>query len=323
MKVLITGVAGFIGMHLAQKLLNLDIEVIGIDILNDYYDEKLKISRLELLNQYKKFTFIKEDICEYESLLNAVKESKPSDIIHLAGQPGVRYSTDNPQAVMDGNIRGFLNILECCRSFSVKHFIFASSSSVYGLTSEPSLAESQTTDTPASFYAASKKCNEIMAYSYSNLFQIPTTALRLFTVYGPWGRPDMAYHSFTRSILHKEQIAVFNSGNMLRDFTYIDDVTESIYRILKKPPNESDKPPFNIFNIGNSKPISLMDFIITLEEVIGAKAEKLLLPMPKGDIKFTKANSEKLEAYISFTPSTEIKDGLEKFYSWYKSYYNY
>jgi UDP-glucuronate 4-epimerase len=199
--------------------------------------------------------------------------------------------------------------------------MFASSSSVYGLTAEKVLTESQVTDTPASFYAASKKCNEIMAHSYSNLFQIPTTALRLFTVYGPWGRPDMAYHAFTKSILKREQIALFNSGDMLRDFTYIDDVIESIYKLLDKPPPCNAQPPFNVFNIGNNHPISLKDFITTLEEIIGLKAEKILLPMPKGDVKNTRANTNKLKNYISFKPNTEIKYGLEKFYTWYKSYY--
>lgn len=334
MKILITGIAGFIGYHLASKLSNERYRIVGIDNLNKYYNVELKEDRLENLGIdtgdikygekydsriYGNISFIKLDISDREGIFNLFKEEQFDYVINLAAQAGVRYSLENPYSYIDSNINGFINILEACRTYPVKHLIFASSSSVYGLNSKTPFLETDITDTPASLYAATKKSNELMAHTYAHLFKIPVTGLRFFTVYGPWGRPDMAYFNFTKKILSGEEIGVFNYGEMQRDFTYIDDIVESISKIIEKIP--SGNVPMEVYNIGGNSPVQLLDFIHCLENVIGRKAEIKLLPMQQGDVKITYANTEKLEKVISFKPSIGIEQGLTQFYHWYKKYY--
>lgn len=332
-KILITGVAGFIGFHLSQNLLNKNYVVIGIDNLNDYYDLKLKQDRVKQLKQYNNFIFHKIDLKDKKSLDNLFNEYQPSYVINLAAQAGVRYSIVNPYAYVDSNLIGFINILEACRNYPVKHLLYASSSSVYGGNKTVPFSTNHNVDHPVSLYAATKKSNELMAHTYSHLYGIPTTGLRFFTVYGPWGRPDMAYFSFTKDILAGKPIKVFNHGKMERDFTYVDDIVEGIYKLIDKVPlvyedwDESKDDlstsfaPYKIYNIGNNNPIKLMRFIKALENSLGVEAKKVYMDMQPGDVLRTYADVSDLEKDIDFKPSTSIEDGLKKFVDWYKDYY--
>tara|TARA_Y100000589_G_C27197333_1_gene647541 strand:- start:7839 stop:8900 length:1062 start_codon:yes stop_codon:yes gene_type:complete len=344
--VLITGVAGFIGFHLAKKLIFQGTPVIGVDNINKYYDPKLKEARI---NQLKKiandnktfFDLVKTDIENKENIEKVFKGNNlygtsiplPKIIVNLAAQAGVRYSIENPDAYIKSNIVGFQNILEQCRKCKIDHFIYASSSSVYGGNTKIPFSELDNVDHPVSLYAATKKSNELVAHSYSHLYGIPSTGLRFFTVYGPWGRPDMALFLFTKAILNNEPINIFNNGEMIRDFTYIDDIIESLIRLIyKKPqPNTSfntDIPepgkswaPYRIFNIGNSKPTNLMAYIQEIEDCLGIEAKKNFLPMQAGDVKITASNTMSLENWIKFKPSTPIADGVRQFVDWYKNFY--
>lgn len=327
MKILVTGVAGFIGFHVAKALLARGDTVIGIDNLNDYYDIKLKNARLSQLiahPQSSNFTFIKQDIADSQSLLNLFAEHKPARVIHLAAQAGVRYSLQNPHAYSQSNLVGFVNILEACRHHKVEHLVYASSSSVYGGNTKMPFSEQDVVDHPVSLYAATKKANELMAHTYSHLYEIPTTGLRFFTVYGPWGRPDMSPFLFADAILHNRPIKVFNHGDMLRDFTYIDDIVEGVIRVLDKvatPENAHNKVPYRIFNIGNSHPEKLLDFIGYIEKAIGKPAKKEFLPMQAGDVKATYAETIALENWVGFKPSTSLSIGVERFINWYREFY--
>lgn len=333
-KILVTGVVGFIGFHLTQLLHKEGFIVIGIDNFNDYYDPSLKQSRLELLNQNVNFTFHKVDLKDKEELENIFKMYKPDYVVNLAAQAGVRYSITNPQAYVDSNLIGFVNILEACRNYPVKHLLYASSSSVYGGNKVAPFSTNHQVDHPVSLYAATKKSNELMAHTYSHLYGIPTTGLRFFTVYGPWGRPDMAYFSFTKDILEGKTINVYNHGKMERDFTYIDDIVEGISKLITKIPVSNPEwdeskddlsssfAPYKVYNIGNNKPVKLMDFISTLETKIGVTANKNYMEMQPGDVLRTYADVSDLERDIDFKPSTSIDEGLGKFVDWYKDYYN-
>ena len=338
MKVLVTGAAGFIGYHLSDKLVKEGFSVVGFDNLNNYYDVNLKFARLKLLEKNNKtrnsFVFKKGDLVQKDKLKSIFDEYRPEFVINLAAQAGVRYSIENPSAYIESNIIGFSNILECCREYEIEHLLYASSSSVYGGNKNLPFREDDNVDHPVSLYGATKKSNELMAHSYSHLYGIPTTGLRFFTVYGPWGRPDMAYFLFTKAILNREPINIFNNGNMIRDFTYIDDVVESVYKLLNKKPllnNNFDyinpKPnkswaPYKIFNIGNSQPINLMEYIINIEEALGVPAIKNFMPMQDGDVRSTSSYTKDLEEFIGYKPSTSIKEGIFRFISWYKSFYN-
>ena len=326
--ILITGVAGFIGFHLSKKLLKKNLKIIGIDNLNNYYDVKLKESRIQELIKYKdNFIFKKIDLLDLSKMNEVFEYYSPKIIIHLAAQVGVRYSLINPKSYIDSNIVGFSNILELCKESKIEHLIYASSSSVYGGNRKTPFSESDNVDNPVSLYAASKKANELMAYSYSHLYKIPSTGLRFFTVYGPWGRPDMAPMIFTKAIINQTKIEVFNHGDMARDFTYIDDVIEVIYRLLNKPPlpqgskYSSNLVPYNIFNVGNNKTIKLLSFINLLEKELGQKSIKDFKPFQKGDVKITSSDTNKIENFIEFKPNTPIEVGIKKFVRWYKSYY--
>lgn len=333
LKILVTGTAGFIGFHLTKYLLNKGLNVIGVDNINDYYETQLKYDRISILKQYENFMFYKADIKDKERLEDIFKSTKPETVINLAAQAGVRYSIENPYAYVDSNLIGFVNILEACRNYPVKHLLYASSSSVYGGNKIVPFSTNHNVDHPISLYAATKKSNELLAHTYSHLFNIPTTGLRFFTVYGPWGRPDMAYYSFTKNIIEGKPIKVFNYGKMERDFTYVDDIVESIYKLINKIPkadicwDESDGKlsssfaPYRIYNIGNNQPIQLMRFINILEEKIGEKAEIVYMDMQPGDVYKTYADISELERDINFKPSTSIEDGVEKFIGWYKDYY--
>jgi len=322
-KILITGAAGFIGFHLTKKALEMDDQVMGLDNLNDYYDNQLKKDRISQIHS-SHFTFIKGYLEDNQLVDSLFKKNKFDYVINLAAQAGVRYSLINPHAYIESNIEGFLNILEACRHYPVKHLIFASSSSVYGANERIPFAESDTTDKPLSLYGASKKSDELIAYSYSHLFNIPTTGLRFFTVYGPWGRPDMAAYIFAKAIFEGKPIKVFNFGKMRRDFTYIDDIVVGVLEILKRIPfsKESGKtPPFEIYNIGNNKPESLEHFIEVLEKEIGKKATKEFLPLQPGDVIETYAAIDKLTKATGFSPSTSIETGIRKFIEWYRTYH--
>ena len=333
MKILVTGAAGFIGMHFSKRLLEEGYEVVGIDNLNDYYDPQLKEARLLELKKYDRFTFVRLDLVDREGIFELFKKYAFTHVMNLAAQAGVRYSLQNPHAYVDSNLVGFVNILEACRHYPVKHLIYASSSSVYGANAKMPFSTSDNVDHPVSLYAATKKANELMAHTYSHLYGIPTTGLRFFTVYGPWGRPDMAYFSFTKNILEGKTIKVFNHGNMKRDFTYIDDIVEGMMRLLDHPPlpNEqwdrfhpdpsSSYAPYKIYNIGNNKPVKLLDFIETLESLLGVEAKKEFLPMQPGDVEATYADIDDLHQAVGFQPSTSIQDGLRMFVEWYKAYY--
>lgn len=333
MRILITGVAGFIGFHLSKKLLDESYEVVGIDNLNSYYDSNLKKSRIKQLNHYKNFIFYLKDLKDKEEIAKLFESSQPTHVIHLAAQAGVRYSIENPDAYVESNLVGFMNILEACRNYPVEHLIYASSSSVYGGNKVAPFSTNHNVDHPVSLYAATKKSNELMAHTYSHLYGIPTTGLRFFTVYGPYGRPDMAYFSFTKDILAGNPIKVFNHGKMERDFTYIDDIVEGIAKLIEKAPTankdwdeskddiSSSFAPYKIYNIGNNNPVPLMRFINALESALGKEAEKIFVDMQPGDVLRTYADVTDLERDISFKPSTSIEDGLQKFVDWYIEYY--
>ena len=328
-----TGVAGFIGMHCARKLLDDGHEIVGIDNLNNYYDVALKEDRLKLLEGYKSFRFLKLDIKDQKDVVDLFKKESPQRVLHLAAQAGVRYSIQNPYVYIDSNIQGFINILEGCRAIKTEHLVFASSSSVYGGNTKVPFSEHDNVDHPVSLYAATKKANELMAHTYSHLYQIPTTGLRFFTVYGPWGRPDMSPMLFTKAILADEPIQVFNHGDMMRDFTYIDDIVVSVNETLFKtatpnsnfngqhPDPATSHAPYRIFNIGNSHPIPLMQFIETIEDALGKKAIKKMMGMQAGDIKITSADTSELNQWVNFKPNTSIKEGVTRFIDWYKNYY--
>ena len=335
--ILVTGAAGFIGYHLCKRLLKEDYIVIGIDNLNDYYDVKLKESRLNQLSLNSKenqnWLFRKISIEKIDQLSNIFSEYKPNMVINLAAQAGVRYSIKNPAVYIDTNLKGFHNILDCSVKFDIEHLVYASSSSVYGGNVKLPYSEKDPVDHPVSLYAATKKCNELLAHSYSHIYQLPITGLRLFTVYGPWGRPDMAPMIFTRSILDNSIIKIFNNGDLSRDFTYIDDVIEVIYRVLKKPARpdknfkrisptpESSWCPHRIFNVGNNKPILIMDFIKVLEKELGVEAIKTFERMQKGDVKNTFADTKLIQEWIGFSPNTKLEIGISNFVKWYKDVY--
>ena len=338
-KVLVTGVAGFIGFHVAKILLRHSVDVIGVDNINNYYSTELKKARLSELEfaadqSCANFTFYRLDLSDSAAIHDLFSAHNPCSVVHLAAQAGVRYSIENPSAYIQSNLVGFSNIIECCRSFSLKHLLYASSSSVYGGNKNLPFSELDSVDHPVSLYAATKKSNELIAHSYSHLYGLPTTGLRFFTVYGPWGRPDMALFLFTDAILSGRPIKVFNNGQMTRDFTYVDDIVEAIYRLLLKPalPDRSfdySKPnsasswaPYRIFNIGNSSPISLMTYIEALENKLGIEAIKDYMPMQPGDVAATSANTDLLERYIQFKPCTTVDDGISRFVDWYRIFYN-
>lgn len=354
MKVLITGTAGFIGFHLAQRLILEGHEIIGVDNVNDYYDIRVKLGRLELHGidsasmrkdpfpgsgivhqsiKYPNYKFVRLDISNYEKISRLFEREGFDCVCSLAAQAGVRYSLTNPWAYVDSNIHGFLSILEACRHYKIKHLVFASSSSVYGLNEAMPFSTSHNVDHPVSLYAASKKTNELMAHTYSHLYRIPTTGLRFFTAYGPWGRPDMALFLFIKAILEDKPINVFNNGNMKRDFTYIDDIIEGIIRVIQKPPKgdtgwSAEKPdpgsssaPYKIYNVGNSRPVQLMDFISAIEKALGKTAVKNFLPLQDGDVPATWADTVDLERDMGYRPQTSIEDGVRKFIEWYKSFF--
>jgi len=334
-KILITGSAGFIGFHLSKSLLNKGDFVIGLDNLNDYYDVSLKRSRLKQLQEYPNYKHIDINMEDRQPVENLFSTERFDKVVNLAAQAGVRYSIKNPQAYVDSNIVGFVNLLEGCRHNNVKHFVFASSSSVYGANTITPYSVHHNVDHPISLYAASKKANELMAHSYSHLFQLPCTGLRFFTVYGPWGRPDMAYFLFTKAILEDKTINVFNHGKMKRDFTFIDDIVKGIISVLDRiaqpnPKWSSNSPdpatsyaPYKIYNIGNNKQVELSIFIQVLENILGKKANKKFLPMQAGDVQSTFADVDDLMKDTGFRPETSIEEGLEKFVDWYRSYYQY
>ena len=333
MKILVTGAAGFVGFYVAQRLLARGDEVIAIDNLNDYYDVSLKEARLNVLRSHpnaKNLQFFKLDIADTTKVMELFKEQKPQRVIHLAAQAGVRYSLKNPHAYAQSNLVGFTNILEGCRAIQAEHLVYASSSSVYGGNTKMPFSETDAVDNPVSLYAATKKANELMAHTYSHLYQLPTTGLRFFTVYGPWGRPDMAPFLFADAILKGKAIQIFNHGEMMRDFTYVDDIVEGVIRVSDKPAtperllNETSlsyNAPYRIFNIGNSQPEKLLDFIGYIESAIGVEAKKEFLPMQPGDVKATYADTSKLEQWINFKPATQLKDGVNTFIKWYREYY--
>lgn len=318
MKYLVSGVAGFIGMHTAKKLLESGEQVVGLDSLNDYYQPDLKLHRLDQLNSFSNFNFKKIDISSREIVSDLFSKERFDYVIHLAAQAGVRYSIENPFAYVDSNLVGMMTILEGCRISGVRHLIYASSSSVYGMNSKIPFSESDRVDSPVSLYAATKKANELMAHSYSKLYDIPTTGLRFFTVYGPAGRPDMAPWLFTEAIINDEPIKVFNHGKMMRDFTYIDDIVEGVVRIAEMPPQDSI--PYRVINIGNNQPIELSRFIHAIESACGKVAKKIMLPMQPGDVERTYADTQLLENAVGYKPQVEIEAGIEKFVQWYKSW---
>ncbi len=331
--ILITGAAGFIGFHLSKCLLEMGYYVLGIDNLNDYYDVKLKEDRLNLLKKYSEFKNYILDLSDRAGLFRVFDSNKIDTIINLAAQPGVRYSIENPQAYIDSNIQGFLNILEAARYYKPQHLIYASSSSVYGANTKIPFSVSDNVDHPMSLYAATKKANELMAHTYSSLYNIPTTGLRFFTVYGPWGRPDMALFLFTKAILEGQAIDVFNNGDMSRDFTYIDDIVQAVAKLIDKIPQPDNAwngmdpnpatsyAPYRLYNIGNNNPVSLMEFIRSIERATQKKAHLNFLPMQPGDVKQTYADVSDLEKIINYRPSTPLDKGIKEFVNWYKDYY--
>ena len=332
-KILVTGAAGFIGFHLCRRLLDRGEVVLGLDNLNDYYEVGLKIDRIRQIEGRKNFKFLKMDIADQGSILELFSKEKPDVAVNLAAQAGVRYSLINPHAYIENNITGFLNILEGCRRHPVDHLVFASSSSVYGANTKMPFSVHDNVDHPVSLYGATKKADELMAHVYSTLFNVPSTGLRFFTVYGPWGRPDMVLFIFTRAILEGKPIDVFNYGKMQRDFTYVDDIVEGVSRVIDKVPEprpgwDSRRPdpatgsgPFRMYNIGNNNPVELVRLIEILEDCLGKKAEKRLLPMQAGDVVATYADVDDLMRDVDFKPSTPIEDGVKRFVDWYKSYY--
>ncbi|MBS1189111.1 MAG: NAD-dependent epimerase/dehydratase:Short-chain dehydrogenase/reductase SDR:3-beta hydroxysteroid [Rhodocyclaceae bacterium] len=333
MKILVTGAAGFIGMTTALRLLARGDEVVGLDNLNDYYEVSLKEDRLKRLTAHPGFRFVKMDIADRPGMEKLFAAEKFDGVINLAAQAGVRYSLKNPHSYVDSNVVGFVNILEGCRHNGVKHLVYASSSSVYGGNTKMPFSEHDSVDHPVSLYAATKKANELMAHTYSHLYGLPTTGLRFFTVYGPWGRPDMALFLFTKAILEGRPIDVFNHGKMQRDFTYIDDIVEGVVRVLDRvaepnPAYVADRPdpatsnvPYRVFNIGNHNSVALLDYIGAVESALGMKAEKRLLPMQDGDVPATYADTAALADWVGFAPSTAIEDGVGRFIAWYRDYY--
>ncbi len=331
-KIFITGSSGFIGFHVAKKFLDKGFKVCGFDSMNNYYDVNLKKSRLKILRKYKNFLFIRGNIENEKSLNYSVKKFKPSFIIHLAAQAGVRYSIKNPKIYLNSNINGTFHVIEAARKFKIKHLIIGSSSSVYGANKKFPFQEIDKADNQLSFYAATKKSTEILAHSYSSLWNLPITMLRFFTVYGPWGRPDMAYFKFTMKILTGKKIDIYNRGKMYRDYTYIDDIVEGIYKLLKKVPSTYSKnkfkndslssvAPFRVLNIGNTKKIYLLDFINGLEKELNKKVKKNYMPMQKGDVHSTLSDTNLLRKITGYNPKTKYKEGIKKFISWYKKYY--
>ena len=327
---LVTGAAGFIGFHLTLALLERGDEVIGVDNLNDYYDPQLKQGRLDVVDSHARsdaFTFLKEDIADRDAMAALFLDHSFDVVVNLAAQAGVRYSLENPSAYVDSNLVGFVNVLEGCRRSNVGHLVYASSSSVYGMNVKQPFSTEDRVDHPISLYAATKKSNELMAHTYSHLFGLPTTGLRFFTVYGPYGRPDMAYFKFTRAILSGDPIDVYNNGIMKRDFTYVDDVILGILALLTKAPtpnldlHSAAVAPYRLFNIGNNNPVTLEDFISAIEAACGRKAVRNHLPMQPGDVPVTYADIAELKNYIGFEPATQVTDGIAKFYSWYSEYY--
>jgi len=334
MKVLVTGAAGFIGFHVSKYLMKRGDEVVGIDNINDYYDPNIKLGRLDMLREFDTFAFEKMDISDKEAMENLFKSHQFDAVINLAAQAGVRYSLENPHVYMESNIVGFLNILEGVRHHKINHLVYASSSSVYGANTLQPFSEHHNIDHPVSLYAASKKANELMAHSYSHLYNMKTTGLRFFTVYGPWGRPDMALFLFAKGILEGKPINIFNNGDMIRDFTYIDDIVEGIVRVMDKPPSgnpdwDGDKPDpatsytnYRVFNIGNNSPVKLMDFVEAIENAVGKKAIKNFMPMQPGDVPSTCADVSELEKEVGFKPATSIQQGIDNFVAWYREYFN-
>ncbi|MCX5838272.1 MAG: NAD-dependent epimerase [Deltaproteobacteria bacterium] len=333
-KILVTGAAGFIGFHLSRRLLAEGDAVIGLDNLNSYYDVTLKQARLKILGKNENFRFVRADLSDREAMERLFGENRFEIVMNLAAQAGVRYSLENPHAYMDSNLVGFLNILEGCRHHGVKHLVFASSSSVYGANTRMPFSVHDNVDHPLSLYAATKKANELMAHAYASLYRLPCTGLRFFTVYGPWGRPDMALFLFTRAILEGRPIDVFNEGRMERDFTYIDDIVEGLVRVLERLPApnpgwQGDSPdpsssfaPYRLYNIGNNRPVALMEFIEVLEGQLGRKAIKNFLPLQAGDVPATCADVDDLMAAVGFRPATPITEGIRRFVAWYREYYN-
>ncbi|WP_211850070.1 NAD-dependent epimerase [Proteus mirabilis] len=333
MKILVTGAAGFIGYHLSQRLIEMGYHVVGIDNLNDYYDVRLKEARLVKLNQLDNFQFEKIDITDSVSIAQLFADHRFDRVIHLAAQPGVRYSIENPMAYIDANIVGHINILEGCRHHNVGHLIYSSSSSVYGLNQKQPFSTEDSVDHPVSLYAATKKANELMSHSYSHLYQLPTTGLRFFTVYGPWGRPDMALFKFTKAMLAGEPIDVYNGGNMTRDFTYVDDIVSSVVRLINIIPQpnpnwtveqgetSSSSAPYKIYNVGNGQPTKLMDFITAIEKSLNIKAKLNLMPMQDGDVLSTCADCSDLAQTTGFSPNTAVEYGVKQFVDWYVDYY--
>jgi len=333
MKFLVTGAAGFIGFHVSQRLLAAGHQVVGIDNLNDYYDVSLKQARLDQILQHPEFIFLKMDLADRQAISSLFEHHEFDRVIHLGAQAGVRYSIDNPHAYADANLIGHLNILEGCRHHKIGHLLYASSSSVYGLNRKMPFSTDDSVDHPISLYAATKKANELMSHTYSHLYQLPTTGLRFFTVYGPWGRPDMALFKFTRAMLAGEQIDVYNRGQMSRDFTYIDDIAEAIVRIQDVIPQadenwtvEAGSPatssaPYRVYNIGNSQPTSLMTYIESLEKALGIEAKKNMLPMQPGDVLNTSADTQPLYDAIQFRPQTRVEQGVQNFVDWYRRFY--
>jgi len=331
--IFVTGAAGFIGFHVSKRLLERGQEVVGIDNLNDYYDPALKHARLDILRTFERFEFVRADIADRAAIEELFARHNPRRVVHLAAQAGVRYSLTNPHAYTESNITGFLNILEGCRHHGVEHLVYASSSSVYGANTKQPFSEHDNIDHPVSLYAATKKANELMAHTYAHLFGVASTGLRFFTVYGPWGRPDMALFRFTRGILAGEPIPVFNEGRMIRDFTYIDDIVEGVVRVVDQraepdPKWSGDEPdparsyaPYRVFNIGNNRPVLLLDYIAALEEALETKAQLDLLPMQPGDVVSTRADVSELEKAVGFHPSITIAEGIARFVTWYKDYF--
>ena len=334
-KILVTGAAGFIGFHLSKRLLERGDEVVGLDNLNNYYDVELKRTRLARLEKHHHFRFFKLDLVDRDSIAELFACEKFNKIVNLAAQAGVRYSIENPYAYVDSNLVGFVNLLEGCRHHNIEHFVFASSSSVYGLNTKMPFSVHHNVDHPISLYAATKKANELMAHTYAHLYGLPTTGLRFFTVYGPWGRPDMALFKFTKAIIEDKPIDVYNYGQMRRDFTYIDDIIEGVVRVLDKipeanqnwsgdSPDPSSSPaPYRLYNIGNNNPVELMHYIEVLEKTLGKTAEKNMLPMQAGDVSATYADVDDLETDVGFKPKTTIEAGIKNFIEWYKQYYSY
>ncbi|APW39505.1 protein CapI [Rhodoferax koreense] len=333
MKILVTGAAGFIGMTATLKLLARGDEVVGLDNLNDYYEVALKQSRLDRLTPHAGFRFVKLDVADRAGMADLFAAEKFDRVIHLAAQAGVRYSLQNPHAYVESNLVGFTNILEGCRHSKVQHLVYASSSSVYGGNTKMPFSEHDSVDHPVSLYAATKKANELMAHTYSHLYDLPTTGLRFFTVYGPWGRPDMALFLFTKAILEGRPIDVFNHGNMKRDFTYVDDIVEGVIRVLDRTATAepaydaaladpaTSNAPYRVFNIGNNNPVPLLDFIGCIENALGMKAEKRLLPLQDGDVPATYANTDALQDWVGFVPGTSVQAGIANFVAWYRGYY--